>query len=128
MPELVLNPAYLAVAMRQLKRQEQLVQICEKGEGFPAFLESSQFAGVPFLTTYAKLRTADIVRFKGRKLEASLLTDFSWVATVLPYTHVIATENYIAELIKQTHLGSDFNCHVFTMREKDSLLDYLANL
>ena len=44
------------------------------------------------------------------------------------YVDVFATENYIAELIKQTHLGSDHDCRVFTMRQKEDLLEYLSVL
>ena len=92
------------------------------------FLDSPQFANSPFYSIYAKLRAADIVRFPDKEPEPSLLDDFQIIATVLPYTNVFATENYMAELIRQTRIDEEYGCRVFTMREKQEFLEYLVNI
>ena len=122
------DPLLTHIAWEQMNRYEELIRICDQRGGLDTFLDSPQFSKAPFLSIRAKLMAADIARFPRRKPEPSLQDDFSIVATVLPYADVFATENYIADLIKQTHVGSDYDCRVFTMRQKDDLLEYLSAL
>lgn len=123
-----LLPLYTEVAIETLGRCLELIKICNQGGGLDKFLDSPQFAANPFLSVYAKLRAADIVRFPERQPEPSLLDDFYIIASVLPYTTAFATENYMAELIRQTGVGREFNCRVFTTREKQEFLEYLVGL
>ncbi len=106
----------------------KLDSICSSRGGIDAFVESPEFLTVPFFDIYARLRAADIVQFPDRTPEPSLLDDFTIVATVLPYVHYLATENYMAELIKQTKIGDKYNCGVFTMRQKVRFMDLLKTL
>ena len=122
--ELLLNLA----AGDFINRYLELMTICDQRGGVSVFLDSPQFSTVPFLSIRAKLLAADIARFPDRVSEPSLQDDFSIVATVLPYADVFATDNYISELIKQTHLGSEYDCRVFTMRQKEEMLEYLSTL
>ena len=112
---------------RQLRLVE-LAKICDLGEGISQFMSSKEIANTPFLLIRAKLMAADIVYHPGRKPEASLLDDFDMAATVVPNVDMFATENYLAELLRKTGIASDYGCNVYTMRQKDSLLDFLSGL
>ena len=118
----------LMTTLQQQQRLMEIGQICKKGDGFEAFLSSHEFFAVPFLSVRAKLMAADVVYESHREPEPSLQDDFSIVATVLPYSSVFATENYIAELIRKTKIADDYDCQVFTMRRKQELLDLLLTL
>ena len=104
----------------------EIIQILNKG--LEPFLLSPEFRGGPFLRIRATLMAADIVRFADRLPEPSFQDDMSIVAMILPYSDVFATENYMAELIRQTKLGKDYPCQIFTMRQKREFLRYLAGL
>ena len=121
-------PLYLTGAMDIMSDYLHLARICASRGDLNEFLQSPQFSEVPFFDIYAKLRAADIVRFPQRIPEPSLLDDFTFVATVLPYVSFLATENYMAELIKQTKVGDKYGCKTFTMRQKDALADLLRGL
>ena len=111
-------------------RFEEIVQICRTRavDGFKKFLSSEEFSATPFFSVRAKLMAADIVYNSCRAPEPSLLEDFTMVGTVLPYSNVFATENYIAELIRVTKLDRSFDCRVFTMRQKDDFLNLLSKI
>ena len=119
---------FLLSALEIINRALELKKIYDQGGGIGIFLESRQFSEAPFLSIYAKLRAADIVRFPDRDPEPSLLEDFNIIATVLPYTNVFATENYMAELIRQTRIDEDYACRIFTMRERQEFLENLLKL
>ena len=123
-----LYPSYLHAALEAISRGLELNRTCDKGGGLGEFLESSHFVATPFLSIYARLRAADIVRFPEQTPKPSQLDDYQIIATVLPYTNVFATENYMAQLIKQTLIDKEYDCRVFTMREKQEFLEYLMNL
>lgn len=122
------RPIFLLSALEIMNRAFELKETYDKGGGINIFLESRQFVEAPFLSIYAKLRAADIVRFPDRDPEPSLLEDFAIMATVVPYTNAVATENYMAELIRQTRIDEEYDCRTFTMREKQGFLEYLMNL
>ena len=109
-------------------RLAELGQICDMAGGIRHFLSSSCFQDTPFLSIRARLMAADIVHYATRKPESSLLADFDMAATVIPYVDVFATENYLAELLRQTGVAGEYGCNVYTMRQKDMLLDYLSLL
>ena len=123
-----LEPLYRQVAFEAVERCKEIVDICDLGDGLGMFMKSAQFAKSPFLSIYAKLRAADIVRFPEQVPKPSQLDDYQIIATVLPYANVFATENYMADLIRQTGVGSEYDCLVFTMRQKQELLEYLMSL
>ena len=115
-------------ALQQQQRLMEIKQICDKGDGFNSFFSSVEFSDAPFLSVRAKLMAADIVHESRRTPEPSLLDDFNIVATILPYSHVFATENYIAELTRKTKVGDDHGCRVFTMRQRHEFIDFLSAL
>ncbi len=116
------------VASQYEQRWSEIVRILNQGRGPLPFLLSTEFRSVPFLNIRATLMAADIVHYANRSPEASFQADLSIVATILPYSDVFATENYVAELIRQTKLGKDYPCQVFTMRQKPEFLGYLERL
>ena len=122
------EPLFTEVGKEALRRYYELEWICNQGGGIAMFLESCQFSNTPFLSTFANLRAADMVRFPNRVPEPSLLTDFHFVALVIPYADMLATENYLAELIKQSKLDRKYDCRVYTMRQKQDFLDELSQL
>ena len=131
LPEVAKSPLeslYSQVAFEAIERCKELVDICDLGDGIGMFMKSPQFTKSPFLSIYAKLRAADIVRYPNREPEPSLGNDFEIIATVLPYANAFATENYMAELIRQTRIDEEYDCRVFTMRQKQEFLDYLMSL
>ncbi len=119
---------YQVIGLQAFTRFTNLVAICNQGKGIGAFLSSSQFADAAFLSICAKLRAADIVHYPDREPEPSLIDDFQIAATVLPYSDLYATENYIAHLIKQTKLDQEYGCRVFTMKQKQVFLDELQSM
>ena len=128
-PPLVLDPFSSEIAAADsLSRLIELFQVCMNLDGYKRFLESNEFLEVPFISIRAKLMAGDIVYERHRIPEPSLLEDFDIAATVLPYSDVFATENYLAELIKKTKVGDDYRCRVFTMRQKQGLLEHLSML
>ena len=111
-----------------LRRYKEIEMICEQGSGIEMFVKSCHFANTPFLSTFAKLRAADIVRFPSREPEPSLAADFHIAALVIPYADIFATENYMAELIKQTGLDKEYDCRVYRMKQKDDFMDALQDI
>ena len=109
-------------------RLAELEQICDMAGGIGHLLSSSYLKDTPYLSIRARLMAADIVCYATRKPEGSLLADFDMAAAVVPYVDVFATENYLAELLRQTGVARDYGCNVYTMRQKDMLLDYLSQL
>ena len=122
------EPVFGLVALQAIGRFRQLKTICDQSGGMQKFIKSQQFRSAPFLSICAKLRAADIVNYPDHKPEPSLIDDFLIAATILPYSDMFATENYMAELIKQTHLQEEFGCSIFTMKQKKELLDELHSL
>ena len=110
------------------KATMQLWTKAERGGGLEAFLDSPQFSKVPFLSNHAKLVVADKLKFPNRKVEPSLQDDFRIAAMVIPYSKVFATENYLAELIKQTGISEKYDCDIYTMRQKQDLLSEITRL
>ena len=123
-----LEAIHWITVMEQEQRFRDIVQICSMRDGFKAFLSSGAFYAAPFLSVRAKLMAADIVYESSRMPEPSLLEDFDIVATILPYSDVFATENYIAELLRKTKLAEEYCCRVFTMRQKDDFLNLLSSI
>ncbi len=116
------------VASQYEQRWLEITRIINQGPGSLPFLFSTEFLSVPFLDIRATLMAADIARYADRSPEPSFQDDMSIVATILPYSDVFATENYMAELIRQTKLGKDYPCQVFTMRQRREFLRYLHGL
>ena len=110
------------------KATMQLWTKAEPGGGLGAFLESSEFSKVPFLSNFAKLMVADKMKFPDKRVEPSQQDDFRIAAMVLPYAKIFATEHYLAELIKQTGIGDEYGCHVYTMRQKQELYSEITRL
>ncbi len=122
------EPLFTEVGKEALRRYYELEWICNQGDGIEMFLESCQFSNTPFISIFAKLRAKDILSYHDDEPEPSQMADFHITALVLPYADMLATESYFAELIKQTHLDQEYNCRVFTMRQKQDFLDELSQL
>ena len=123
-----LNGLALADIAYRYKALIYVVRIAESWDRLLSFLDSSQFLRVPLLSNYAKLLEADKLKFPNRKVEPSLQDDFRIAAMVIPYSKVFATENYLAELIKQTGISEEYDCDIYTMRQKQDLLSEITRL
>ena len=116
---------YSSEGPEALGRYNELEMICEQTSGIEMFLKSCHFTNTPFLSIFAKLRAADLVRFFNHEPQPSQMADFHIAALVIPYADMFATENYMAELIRQTGLDKDYDCNVYTMRQRKDFLDVL---
>ena len=123
-----LIPLHVETAQQQIERLEELGKLCNMGNGLQAFLSSEQFFAMPSFSIRAKLMAACVKYDSSHTPEPSLLDDFGIISTVLPYTDYLATDRYLAELIKKTKVGNDYGCQVFTMRQKDEFLNALCTL
>ena len=63
------------------------------------------------------------MRFPNREPEPSQIADFHIVALVIPYADMFGTENYMAELVRQTGLDKEYDCSVYRMKQKEDFLD-----
>ena len=122
------EPMVPALHSERQMRLMELAMICDLGDGIAQFMSSREIANTPFLSIRSKLMAADIAYESLRLPEPSLLDDFDMAATVVPYADMFATENYLAELLRKTGVARDYGCNVYTMRQKDSLLDFLSGL
>jgi hypothetical protein len=86
------------------------------------FLNSQELLGCPFLHIRSSLMAADIIHYPDRVPSPSLSTDFEMVASILPYIDILATDNHMAELIRQAGLSSTFSAQVFSMNRRSDFL------
>ena len=124
----VWDPIRAKIVQEQRLRLTEVANICDKAGGIGAFLTSDEFLNTPFLSTRAKLMASDIVFAPERRPENSLLADFDIAATIVPYADVFLTEHYLAELLRKTKVAEGYGCRVFTMRQKEEVLQYFAGL
>ena len=122
------NPILAEVFSTQRRRFVEIGKLCDKAEGIETFLWSPEFSNAPFFVIRAKLMASDIVFAPERRPENSLLADFDIAATIVPYADVFLTEHYLAELLRKTKVAEGYGCRVFTMRQKEEVLQYFAGL
>lgn len=103
----------------------RILRDCSEPKGL---VNSTQMKETPFLIVRSWLMAADIVNFPDSKPEPSLGTDFDIVAMTLPFSDYLATDAYLAELIRQTKLDQLFSCKVYSMKQKDDLIEALLML
>lgn len=92
------------------------------------FFSSEELMEAPFIHIRASLMAADIYFYPDMAPSPSINTDFDIIASVLPYTDILATDNHMAELIRQTKILDRFGCKVFSMRKRQKLLEILRNM
>lgn len=92
------------------------------------FFASQALLGCPFLHIRASLMAVDIINYPDMVPSPSLGTDFEIVSSILPYVDFLATDNHMAELIRQAGLSRTFPAKVFSMNRKDELLNEIEIL
>ena len=108
--------------------QWQILRIVRDSPNPEGFWSSSELLQCPFLDIRASLMAADIFFYPDTIPTKSLNTDFDIVASVMPYVDILATDGYIAELIRHAKLSQRFGASVFSMRQRHQLLEVLENL
>jgi len=58
----------------------------------------------------------------------SLHTDFDMIASALPYVDILATDRYMADLIRKARLLNRFDTKIFSMRERRQLMETIQCL
>lgn len=92
------------------------------------FLNSQELLTCPFLHIRASLMAVDIINYPDMVPSPSLSTDFEIVASILPYVDILATDNHMADLIRQAGLSSKFPAQVFSMNRRNELLNEIELL
>jgi hypothetical protein len=133
-PEQLNNPSGRIGSTVVKQRQQsifKLLSLCSDSVGiwpFNDFWNSKELLACPFLTVRASLMAVDISSYPEKHLTTSLNNDFEMVASVLPYVDMLATENYMAEIIRQAKLSQRFKARVFSRRQVPDLLETLEKL
>jgi len=91
-------------------------------------LNSKELLGCPLLHIRASLMEVDIINYPEMVPSPSLGTDFEIVSSILPYVDILATDNHMAELIKQGGLSETFSAKVYSMNSKSELLEEIENI
>ena len=126
-PELANDLGMLgAAAMTEM--QAGILEILERCHNSEGFWKSQELLACPFLHCRASLMAANICFYPHMKTAPSLNTDFDMVASVLPYVDMLATDNHMAELIRQAKLSSEFGAKVYSMSQGLQFLEALENL
>ncbi|MDP3063716.1 MAG: hypothetical protein Q8O40_10995 [Chloroflexota bacterium] len=113
------NSVGRAVVARQWQELLQFLKDCGDHGGF---WKSTQLLESPFLHIRASLMAADIAFFPGGQPRSSLNTDFDIIATVYPYVDMLATDGYMVDLIRRSHLSERYAVDTFSMSHKDELV------
>lgn len=98
--------------------------VMESGE----FFASQTLLRCPFLHIRASLMAADIIHYPEMVPTPSLNTDFDIVASTMPYVDILATDSHMAQLIRIARLNTLFQAQVFSMNQRDQLLDDLRTV
>jgi hypothetical protein len=123
--EQLLNLLGLAGVLEFHHSIDEVLQHTTNPDGF---FVSPQLLDCLYIHIWASLMAADIFFYPDNKPAKSLFTDFDIMASVLPYVNAIATDGYIAQLIHNAGLLNRFSVHIFTIRQRQALVDYLQKL
>jgi hypothetical protein len=108
-----------------LGRIFRILSDCPNSGGFPT---SQELHNCPYLKIRASLMAADIFFYPQKIPTPGLNTDFDIMASVMPYVDMLATENYMAELIRQSRLSQQFSARIYSMNQGSKLLEALEDL
>jgi hypothetical protein len=118
----------IAGSQEQRRMSRILMKVLSNYPDPSGFWGSQQLLNSPFLKIRASLMAADIFFYPDKTPTPSLNTDFDIVATALPYVDLLATDNHMAELIRQAKLSQQFSAQVYSMNQRHQLLEALRNL
>lgn len=96
-----------------LRSFSELVGRQPTADEFIAFLGSREMLSVPFLDVYSSLRAGMIIWHQARKQKGSDLNDVLILATALPYSDLVATDSFMAQLVKSLKLDARFAVTVY---------------
>jgi hypothetical protein len=139
--EMFMPPPMLNIKPSKLEQLLQLIgqagviefhnsvdKILEQSANPTGFFVSPQLLDCPFIYIWASLMAADIFFYPDNEPERSLFTDFEIMASLLPYVNILATDSYISQLIRSSKLLNRFNTHIFTVKQRKSLVSKLRSL
>ena len=123
--EQFLNLLGLAGVIQFNRSVDEILQHSTNPEGF---FSSPQLLNCPYIHIWASLMAADIFFYPDKKLDMSLFMDFEIVASVLPYVDILATDNYISQLIHNARLLDRFSAQIFSVSQREALVAQLREL
>jgi len=97
-----------------IKFRNTVNEILQQGTNPEEFFVSSQLLNCAYIHIWASLMAADIFFYPEKKPTTSLFMDFEIVASVLPYTDILATDSYVSELIRNAKLSDQFSAKIFS--------------
>ena len=115
-------------AISVMHNQTALLAVFRDCDLSEKFFTSQELLECPFLHIRSSLMAADILNYPDMAPSPSLGTDFNIVASIMPYVDLLATDNHMAELIRQARLSSMFPAQVFSMNRRNELLKAIEML
>jgi len=91
------------------------------------FFLSDEFGHVPYVDIYCSPHAGSLACSPGRRPQEGDLFDVAAMATVLPYSDILATDGYMKSLIQGLGLDVKYGAEVFSARKAD-LPTFLSRL
>jgi hypothetical protein len=118
----------IVVSQKQQRLSRILMEVLNSCPNPGGFWGSPELLNCPYLKIRASLMAADIFFYPKTTPTPSLNTDFDIMASVMPYVDMLATDNHMAELIRQSKLSQLFGAQVYPMNQRSQLLETIENL
>lgn len=84
-----------------------------------AFVSSGEIRRMPSVALYVTMWSKLLTDYSSRSIKVSDDTDIMVLSTYLPYVDVIATDTFMATLIRDLHLDSKYGTSVFGAKDRD---------
>ncbi|MGB2762137.1 MAG: hypothetical protein WBC21_01195 [Minisyncoccales bacterium] len=87
------------------------------------FLKSNYFKEMPTVSIYSQMWSKLLTSYKNRQIKSSDMTDIDIISTYLPYIEVLATDLFMANLVKELELDKIYQTTIFSSKN-ESLKDF----
>jgi len=85
---------------------------------FAEFLNSAVFLEIPWVDISTQLWAKLLTHYGSRPFKEGDQTDIDVISTYLPYVDVLATDGFMAQLVKQLKLDQKYRTRIFDARRK----------
>ncbi len=91
------------------------------------FIDSDEFAKIPYLNIYSRLWAKNISKEGKKEMGEGDFNDIQMLSAYLPYCDVLATDKYMKSLVETLGLDKKYNCSIFSMKTEqlDDLISFL---
>lgn len=127
--ELELDAASKAFADNGWKQHNWLFKTADRAK---QFAYSTAYRGLPIVNIHAEMWAKVLGDFSGRPIKSSDSTDVEIISTYLPYVDVLATDSFMANLVRSLKLDVKHQAATFGANKQELdkleafLIDYLA--